>query len=80
MASLSTTNLINSAAGSQLQQDERSVDDAYNYNMQANDLSGLDMRAMQLFSSLLSVKMTLETNLIKLKADICKNIARNVVP
>lgn len=80
MASPLTTNLPDNGIGAQLQQDERSVDDVYNYNMKATDLSGLDMRAMQMLSSLLSIKMTVETNMIKWKAEICKKCANNIVP
>jgi len=75
-----TTNLANNGVTEQLQNDERAMNDVYNYNMKADDMSGLDMRAMQQFTSLLSVKMTLETQLIKFRAEICKKIASNVVP
>jgi hypothetical protein len=74
------SNLGDLNGNSPLDRDEANMNEAYRRNMAMDNLSMLDLREVQMTSSLLQVKATLETNAIKVKADICKNIARNVVP
>jgi hypothetical protein len=75
-----STDLVSNLANTQILQDENAMQAMYNMNMNRKDVNLDNLTTLQRISSLLQVKAQLQTNMIKVRADICKNIARNIVP